>query len=619
MGTENLFSEGSAVRKSIRHLIMAALFCHVLVSPVNAVLVTNLEQLTFGSIQESEPRFSFDGTSIVYRNLHSPYSWDNCDIWTMNNDGSAQTRVTSDWRGEFNPSFTPDGQITYTKEFGSNNYDLWMVDADGSDPYSFIGGSLRQSNADWNPSGSKLAYKSEYTVNSGEIWAASADGTYTAKLTDHTVDGANQDYPVWSTSGGTLAYGSQATSSSGFDIWLRESDGSKYQITSGIGSEAPMFWGPDDSYLGYVLGGDLYRYDFASGMDELLLSVPDKTIDWADISPDGSKLVFGSSDGTIGGGHIWTADVFEESPEPREPEIYGIFVGCHNKSLNLYGDVIDMRADLSAWGLHDTLSENLRNFHGIVLDGDTPEGYVSEEKLQATISDLKKPGAMLPGDKLILYMHAHGGSQNQGTETTSLGLSPGDEYLALANLVCDDELTVYLDGLDNIEKWVFIDACHSGGFWGNNNPQDLPGDLEQLKNIAFFASAEELFNTVFIDDAPGVWSSHLITAFSRNPLGYLWADLNFDQEIDWYELDIWLLPFPTGIEGFEEGSLVYEMGFGDPVIFTSDMWKPVSFVSDDFTGLSGGFEVIPAPGAFLLGSVGLIFAGWKLHKRENQS
>ena len=54
----------------------------------------------------------------------------------------------------------------------------------------------------------------------------------------------------------------------------------------------------------------------------------------------------------------------------------------------------------------------------------------------------------------------------------------------------DDELKSYLEGMDTIEKWVFVDSCQSGGFWGNNNPND-DGDLEKLARISMIASARE--------------------------------------------------------------------------------------------------------------------------------
>ena len=67
-----------------------------------------------------------------------------------------------------------------------------------------------------------------------------------------------------------------------------------------------------------------------------------------------------------------------------------------------------------------------------------------------------------------------------------------------------------------------------------------------------------------------------------------------------------------------EGSLGYEASFGDPVVFTSDMWSPVAFKSGDFTGSLSSSEVVPAPGAMILCTIGLSYATWLLQRKTRK-
>jgi len=311
-------------------LLLSLLLFFFWTLPAIGYEVTSLTQLTNGSIAESGCTFNANGTKIAYRNMHSPYSWNNCDIWVMNTNGSGKTQITTDSRGEFDPRFAPDGRITYTKEFGSNDYDLWIVNGNGSNPYSLIGGSYRQTSCRWNPSGNKLVYCSEYQYQGpSEIWTANPDGSAKVQLTNHNIDGYRQGEPVYSRSGNLIAYTNTVTNTSKSAVWVMNANGSgKHQITSGSSSQTPMFWWPDDSKIGYTQNGEVWLHNLSTGTDELLLSVGGGNIGWCDLSSDGTKLVFDASDS-----HIWIGDVSSGS---QEPDI----------TVNLTGEAFDLAHDL---------------------------------------------------------------------------------------------------------------------------------------------------------------------------------------------------------------------------------------------------------------------------------
>jgi hypothetical protein len=258
---------------------------------------------------------------------------------------------------------------------------------------------------------------------------------------------------------------------------------------------------------------------------------------------------------------------------------------------------------------------------GKPLVGKLEEGGVTNAEIEEALDDFKEGGQweMKPGDKFIFYASGHGEGKDyvdeKGDETT---VNKGDEMVLLGTggMLYDDTLKLLLEGMPDIEKWVLLDACGSGGFWGNYNPGD-DGDLEKLSNIGLFASAAE-----GVDSYSSVWTYEgfftdaLERAFSYGFDGYLHADrdqrsgVTFDELTVYLQNDFWLDYCTRNPEPFT----VWKRGEGDPILFTPDMWAPVSFKSADFTG-SFEYKPIPAPGALALGAIGVAFVTWLRRRR----
>jgi Tol biopolymer transport system component len=105
------------------------------------------------------PAFSPDGRTIAYMsNVSSdPGTY---GIWTVSVSGGKATRLTPTTVSALHPSWSPDGsRIVYTSGLvGSGKFDLYIMNADGSNPQL-----LRQctdwcENPVWSPDGSKIFY-----------------------------------------------------------------------------------------------------------------------------------------------------------------------------------------------------------------------------------------------------------------------------------------------------------------------------------------------------------------------------------------------------------------------------------------------------------------------------
>jgi len=143
-------------------------------------------------------------------------------------------------------------------------------------------------------------------------------------------------------------------------------------------------------------------------------------------------------------------------------ELYGLFVGNHFED--------GLRADLTA----KDVSEKFHNlgkvrYNKLITDKWLP---ITQWEISWHLNKIKE--TIKPGDILVIYIAGHGRYYEQGENTDETTYYPGDEYVLLGESgleyqkLTDDELVSYLGDIPDIEKWIIVDSCHSGGFWGNS-------------------------------------------------------------------------------------------------------------------------------------------------------
>ncbi|MCZ7380860.1 MAG: DPP IV N-terminal domain-containing protein [Candidatus Methanoperedens sp.] len=115
------------------------------------------------------PKWSPDGTKIAFGGNRSG----NWDIFTVNSDGSNEKQLTDDIKDEWSPSWNPDGtKIVYHKfvqkhfdENGREDYDIMVMNSDGSNKIKLNTESGFQLFPSWSPDGRKIAF-----LKNGDIW-----------------------------------------------------------------------------------------------------------------------------------------------------------------------------------------------------------------------------------------------------------------------------------------------------------------------------------------------------------------------------------------------------------------------------------------------------------------
>ena len=148
-------------------------------------------------IHDAEPHISPDGTKLVFSSRKGKKSKrETPTLWTANIDGSMMTQIGAG----HNPRWSPDGSKILFHAPAGNNFDIWMINPDGTDLMQLTTDSADDVDACWSPDGTKIVFSSnrEGTIETKpnfDIWLLDLQGTGITQLTyDLGDDGA----PVWS-------------------------------------------------------------------------------------------------------------------------------------------------------------------------------------------------------------------------------------------------------------------------------------------------------------------------------------------------------------------------------------------------------------------------------------
>jgi Tol biopolymer transport system component len=227
----------------------------------------------------------------------------NSEIYVMNADGTAQSRLTDTdvFVENTYPIFNPDGSKIAFVSTRDGNREIYIMNADGTNQTNITNVfQADDSGPTFSPDGSKIAFASQRFIDPAyntDIYVMNTDGT---GLTRITTDPADDFYPSYSPDGGRIVFTTNREGEYDNEIYIMSSNGGgQTNLTNNnlIGDFFPTF-SPDGSKIVFESHRDgeipeIYTMS-PSGANVVRLTNNSDIDDFPTFSPDGSKVAFES-------------------------------------------------------------------------------------------------------------------------------------------------------------------------------------------------------------------------------------------------------------------------------------------------------------------------------------
>jgi serine/threonine protein kinase len=166
------------------------------------------------------------------------------------------------------PAIAPSrDRLVFSQEL--TNYDIYRFEA-GRPVKPVLASTFADYNANFSPDGRRVAFETDRSGETHEIWLANADGSNPSPLTRGP--GLSQGTPRWSPDGRRIAFDSLGGDGR-FGIWTIDVEGgSPRRLTRGPGDENAPSWSRDGRHVYFARGAggpsDVWRIPAAGGAEE---------------------------------------------------------------------------------------------------------------------------------------------------------------------------------------------------------------------------------------------------------------------------------------------------------------------------------------------------------------
>lgn len=226
-----------------------------------------------------------DGSTLVFDLLG--------DIYALPISGGDAEPLIQGLAWHMQPRFSPDGsKIAFTSDQGAGD-NIWVMNADGSEPRQVTEESFRLvNNPAWDPTGQYIVAKKHFTskrsLGAGEMWLYHVSGGEGVQMTERPTEQKDVNDPAFSPDGAYLYYDRDATPGRFFEYnkdsskqiyvieRLERSTGEISRVTGGPGGAARPTPSPDGTKLAFVRRVDyattLFIRDLESGEETPVVS-----------------------------------------------------------------------------------------------------------------------------------------------------------------------------------------------------------------------------------------------------------------------------------------------------------------------------------------------------------
>jgi hypothetical protein len=151
----------------------------------------------------------------------------NADVYSFDRDRPDLLHQVTDQLGaELSAKYSPDGaKIVYVSD-QAGNLDIFVVDADGSNPVQLTATTALEGSPAWTPDGNRIVFESDQS-GSSQIWIMNADGTEPIQITQGEIPNYR---PSVSPDGQRVIFTSSREDN--YDIYVMNIDGSNWEKLS---------------------------------------------------------------------------------------------------------------------------------------------------------------------------------------------------------------------------------------------------------------------------------------------------------------------------------------------------------------------------------------------------
>lgn len=369
---------------------------------------SNQTRLTNNAAYDDQPKWSPDSSKIAFMSDRDG----NFEIYTMDANGGAQTRLTNALAADGFPTWSPDGgKIAFVRGDLRNpsTFEIYVMNANGSSQTRLTNDGAIDGVPSWSPDGSKIVFMSGgsnvFDANSYEIYTMNAtDGSNRIRLTNNTIaDGQ----PSYSPNGAKILFASgDAMNPNGIEIFVMNADGSnRAQLTSNTVTDGFPAWSFDGSNIIFAAGSvanetgvELFVMN-ANGTNRSKLTTNtnlDWFPDWQRIATPPSQLQFSAANYTVaeGSGSAAVTITRTGNTTGMASVSYTTSDSAGASSCNAMGSVASSRCDYetTAGALNFAPGETSKTLTVFLVDDSYPE---NSETFNFNLSNPLGSGATL--------------------------------------------------------------------------------------------------------------------------------------------------------------------------------------------------------------------------------
>jgi Tol biopolymer transport system component len=190
---------------------------------------SGLQQLTHDGTENIFPRWSPDGTQILFSTLFIGGRFLYHHVATIRPDGTGRKLLTDALFDDYQAEYTTDGKEIV---FGSTRRNLisalWRMSSNGSNRKQITEAALEAGASDLAPDGRRLVFWSQWNTElPGSFWLADLDGKHLMQIrTSDQLAG----FPVFSPDGNKIVFNGGPPNANPGDIAVMNSDGSGVKV-----------------------------------------------------------------------------------------------------------------------------------------------------------------------------------------------------------------------------------------------------------------------------------------------------------------------------------------------------------------------------------------------------